>query len=78
MGGGGRGDGAYGRVAGRRAEMIGDGSRDAVKGRSAKVHFVWTLAYALDYVQLNCNIFQISNQHPQYIYIQIMNFTLYI
>lgn len=43
---GGRGDGAYGRVGGRRAELIGDGSRDAVKGRPAKVGFVWPLAYA--------------------------------
>jgi hypothetical protein len=52
MGRGGRGDGAYGRVGGRRADLIGDGSRtsrDAVKGRSAKVGFVWPLAYALFY-----------------------------
>ena len=41
------GDGVYGWVAGQRAEVIDDGSRDAVKGRPAKVHFVWTLAYAL-------------------------------
>jgi hypothetical protein len=34
-------------VAGRRAEVIDDGSLDAVKGLPAKVHFVWTLAYAL-------------------------------
>ena len=36
-----------GRVTGRGSEVIDDGSRDAVKGRPAKVHFVWTLAYAL-------------------------------
>jgi hypothetical protein len=47
MGGGGRGDGAYGRVGGRRAEMIGDESRDAVKGQPAKVGFVWPLAYEI-------------------------------
>jgi heme A synthase len=36
----------YGWVAGRRAEVIDDGSPDAGKGLPAKVHFVWTLAYA--------------------------------
>ena len=49
MGGGGRGDGAYGRVGGQRVEMIDDGSRDAVKGQSTKLGFIWPLAYALFY-----------------------------
>jgi hypothetical protein len=52
MGGGGRGDGAGGVWTGRRPEgrddrrRESDGSPDAVKGRPAKVGFVWPLAYA--------------------------------